>query len=209
MMDINISSNIEKVMRNMDKAGRKQIPMALASTLTTLAFKAMEEEKKQARRKLDRPTPFTISGFKYKKATKKTLTALVYINKGDTQRKYMQFAINGGVSKATSGAMIHPASSTKLNKYGNMPRNYAKKVLAKKDKFFSGVPKGMEGQENAGIWQRYGKKKNPRIRMVAQWRKSRTYQAKFPFYEIAGKIVAGRANDTFNKAFARAMKTAR
>ena len=208
-MNINITSNVKSLQRGLSKIEKKQVPFAIASTLTSLAFQAMEEEKKQARRKLDRPTPFTIKGFRYKKATKKTLTALVYIDKGATARKYMQFAINGGVSKASSGALIHPASSTKLNKYGNMPRNYAKKVLAKKDKFFSGVPKGMEGQENAGIWQRYGGKKHPRIRMVAQWRKSRTYQAKFPFYEIAGKIVAGRANDTFNKAFARAMRTAR
>ena len=207
-MDIKITDNVKALQRGLGKVEKKQIPMALAATLTTLAFKSMEEEKRQAPRLLDRPTPHSIRGFKFKKATKKTLTSLVYVNDGDTSRKYMQFAIHGGVSRANRGALIHPTANTKLNKYGNITRNYAKKVLAK-PKFFSGVPNGIGGQENAGIWQRYGGKKNPRIRMVAQWRKSRTYQAKFPFYEIAGKIVAGRANDTFNKAFARAMRTAR
>ena len=81
--------------------------------------------------------------------------------------------------------------------------------MANKAKFFSGVPNGMEGQENAGIWQRYGGKKNPRIRMVAQFRKQRGYQAKFPFYEIAGKIVVGRANKVFNQQFERAMLSAK
>ena len=170
----------------------------------------MQEEKQQAPKYLDRPTPHTIKGFKYKprKVSKKKLEAFVYVEGGDKERKYMQFPIHGGTAKAKRRALIHPTANTKLNKYGNMPRNYAKKVLAK-PKFFSGVPRGMEGQDNAGIWQRYGGKKNPRIRMVAQWRKTRGYQAKFPFYEIAGKVVAGRANRVFNQQFERAMLSAK
>ena len=207
-MQLSISSNIKKVQRGMDKAARKQIPFAIAQTLTKLAYEAMQEEKTQPPRHIDRPTPFTAKGYRYKKANKKTLTALVYVDKADTERKYMQFPIHGGTAKAKRRALIHPTANTKLNKYGNMPRNYAKKVLAK-PKFFSGVPRGMEGQDNAGIWQRYGGKKNPRIRMVAQWRKTRGYQAKFPFYEIAGKVVAGRANRVFNQQFERAMLSAK
>ena len=208
-MELSISSNIKKVQRGMDKAARKQIPFAIAQTLTKLAYEAMQEEKAQTPRHIDRPTPFTAKGYRYKKANKKTLTALVYVDKADTERKYMQFPIHGGTAKGKRRALVHPTANTKLNKYGNIPRNYVKKAMANKAKFFSGVPKGMEGQDNAGIWQRYGGKKNPRIRMVAQWRKTRGYKAKFPFYEIAGKIVAGRANRVFNQQFERAMLNAK
>ena len=209
-MDLSISSNIKAVERGLDKAARKQIPFAVAQTLTKLAYEASQEEKKQTPRHIDRPTPFTAKGYRYKKANKKTLTAWVYVDGGDTKRKYMRFAIHGGVSRPKAGgALVHPTKNTKLNKYGNLPRNYVKKALANKAKFFSGVPKGMEGKENEGIWQRYGGKRNPRIRMVAQWKPSRKYVAKFPFYEIAGQVVVGRANKIFNKQFERAMLSAK
>jgi len=216
-MDLSISSNIKAVSRGLDKAAKKQIPFAVAQTLTALAFEAMQEERKQASKHIHMPKPFTVKSFLYKpkKVNKKKLEAWVYVNKADTERKYMKFLIHGGISRGKGGrALLHPTTHTKLNKHGNMPgdklhRKTVVKSLAKKAKFFSGIPKGMAGQENNGIWQRYGKKKHPRIRMVAQWKPSRKYVAKFPFYEIAGQVVVGRANKIFNKQFERAMLSAK
>jgi hypothetical protein len=208
-MQLNITTNINSIQRGLSKTAKRQVPFAIASTLTKLAFEAMKEEKQQALNYLDRPTPFTISGIKYKAANKKNLMALVYIDSASSSRSYMKYAIDGGVSRPKKSALVHPSSNSKLNKYGNLPRNYVKKALANKAKFFSGVPKGMQGDEDSGIWQRYGPRNNQRIRMVAQWRKSRGYQAKFPFYEITGDVVFGRANAIFNKQLAYAMATAR
>ena len=208
-MQLNITTNINSIQRGLSKTAKRQVPFAIASTLSALAFQAMEEEKKQAKKYLDRPAPFTISGIKYKAANKKNLMALVFIKEATTKRAYMKYAIEGGISRAKKTAMVHPASSSKLNRYGNFPQNYVKTALKNKDKFFSGVPKGMTGDQNSGIWQRYGTKNNKKIRMVAQWRKTRSYQAKFPFYEITGDVVFGRANAIFNKQLAYAMATAR
>jgi len=208
-MNLNITTNIKSIQRGLSKTAKRQVPFAIASTLTQLAFQAMQEEKQQASKYLDRPTPFTIKGFRYKKANKRNLMSLVYIDSADSKRSYMKYSIEGGVSRPKKSALVHPAKNSKLNKYGNLPRNYVKKALANKAKFFSGVPKGMQGNDNSGIWQRYGTKNNQRIRMVAQWRKSRSYQARFPFYEITGDVVFGRANAIFNKQLAYAIRTAK
>ena len=208
-MNLNITTNIKSIQRGLSKTAKRQVPFAIASTLTQLAFQAMQEEKQQAPKYLDRPTPFTIKGFRYKKANKRNLMSLVYIDSADSKRSYMKYSIDGGVSRPKKSAMIHPAKNSKLNKYGNLPRNYVKKAMANKAKFFSGVPKGMQGDDNSGIWQRYGTKNNQRIRMVAQWRKSRSYQSRFPFYEITGDVVFGRANAIFNKQLAYAIRTAK
>ncbi len=204
-MQLSISDNIDKVAKNLSKTQRKQVPFAIAQTLTKLAYEASQEEKKQAPRHMDRPTPYTVKGFRYRKANKRSLEALVYVQ----DREYMDFTVHGGRATPRGRALVHPARNSKLNKYGNMPRRYVSKALANKQKFFSGIPKGMVGQENAGIWQRYGRGKNQRIRMVAQWKPSRRYQAQFPFYEIAGQVVAGRANKIFNQQLERALRTAR
>ena len=208
-MNLNITTNIKSIQIGLSKTAKRQVPFAIASTLTQLAFQAMQEEKQQAPKYLDRPTPFTIKGFRYKKANKRNLVSEVYIDGAAANRSYMKYSIDGGVSRPKKSAMIHPAKNSKLNKYGNLPRNYVKKAMANKAKFFSGVPKGMQGDDNSGIWQRYGTKNNQRIRMVAQWRKSRSYQARFPFYEITGDVVFNRANAIFNKQLAYAIRTAK
>ena len=208
-MQLNITTNINSIQRGLSKTAKRQVPFAIASTLTKLAFEAMKEEKQGAPKYLDRPTPFTVKGFRYKKANKRNLMSEVYIDGAAANRSYMKYSIEGGISRPKKSALVHPAKNSKLNKYGNLPRNYVKKALANKAKFFSGVPKGMQGDENSGIWQRYGPRNNQRIRMVAQWRNTRSYQAKFPFYEITGDVVFGRANAIFNKQLAYAMATAR
>ena len=208
-MNLNITTNIKSIQLGLSKTAKRQVPFAIASTLSALAFQSMEEEKKQAKKYLDRPAPFTISGIKYKAANKKNLMSLVFIKEATTKRAYMKYAIEGGISRAKKTAMVHPASGSKLNRYGNFPQNYVKTALKNKDKFFSGVPKGMTGDQNSGIWQRYGTKNNRKIKMVAQWRKSRSYQAIFPFYKITGDVVFNRANAIFNKQLAYAIRTAK
>ena len=204
-MELSITNNINSIARGLSK----QVPFAMAKTLTKLAFKAMMEEKRQAPRYLDKPTPFTISGFKYKKATKRNLTSLVYVASADTNRAYMKYAIEGGIKKAAGRSMLHPTANTKLNKYGNIPRKYLKTSLANKAKFFVGIPDGMSGQENYGLWERHGGKKGKRIKMMATFVKSRRYTAKMPFYRITQDVIDKNANNIFNQEFNEAMRSAR
>ena len=209
-MELSITNNINSIARGLSKQAKKQVPFAMAKTLTKLAFKAMKEEKRQAPRYLEKPTPFTIRGFKYKKATKRNLISLVYVL--DKNTKYMNYAIEGGVKKAAGRSMLHPTANTKLNKYGNIPRKYLANSLDNKAKFFVGIPDGMSGQENYGLWQRHGGKKgkrNHRIKMMATFVKSRRYTAKMPFYRITQEVIDKNANNIFNQEFNEAMRSAR
>ena len=209
-MELSITNNINSISRGLTKQAKRQVPFAMAQTLTKLAFKAMMEEKRQAPRYLDKPTPFTIGGFKYKKATKRNLISLVYVL--DKNTKYMKYAIEGGIKKAAGRSMLHPTANTKLNKYGNIPRKYLAKSLANKAKFFVGIPDGMSGQENYGLWERHGGKKgkrNHRIKMMATFVKSRRYTAKMPFYRITQEVIDKNANNIFNQEFNEAMRSAR
>ena len=56
-MDLNITTNINSIQRGLSKTAKRQVPFAIASTLTKLAFEAMKEEKQGAPKYLDRPTP--------------------------------------------------------------------------------------------------------------------------------------------------------
>ena len=209
-MELSITNNINSIARGLTKQAKKQVPFAMAKTLTKLAFKAMMEEKRQAPRYLEKPTPFTIRGFKYKKATKRNLISLVYVL--DKNTKYMNYAIEGGVKKAAGRSMLHPTANTKLNKYGNIPRKYLANSLDNKAKFFVGIPDGMSGQENYGLWQRHGGKKGKRkhrIKMMATFVKSRRYTAKMPFYRITQEVIDKNANNIFNQEFNEAMRSAR
>ena len=124
-------------------------------------------------------------------------------------RDYMRLAIFGGIALPDGKALTHPTVNTRLNRYGNITRNYVSQSLAKKAKFFSGVPRGIVGEQNAGLWERYGGRKSPKIKMVVHYRNSRRYTAKFPFYEIAGNVIKMRSNKIFNEQFNRAMLSAR
>ena len=211
-MELSITNNINSIARGLSKQAKRQVPFAIAETLTKLAFKAMMEEKRLAPRYLDKPTPFTIRGFKYKKATKRNLTSLVYVQDADSKRSYMKYAIEGGVKKPAGRSMLHPTANTKLNRYGNIPRKFLKTSLANKSKFFVGIPDGMSGQENYGLWERHGGKKGKRkhrVKMMATFVKSRRYTAKMPFYRITQDVIDKNANNIFNKEFNEAMRTAR
>ena len=220
-MDINITSNVKSLQRGLSKIEKKQIPFAIAKTLQSLAFEGMTESKRQAKRVLDRPTPYTLKGFMYKpkKAKKKNLESMVYIADAANSRKYMKYAIEGGVASKPGKSLPHPTANTRLNKYGNINRNLVKKAISGSEyvtskktgkrykKYFIGTPKGSSGDDSSGIWERYGR--NNKIKMVVKWRKSRKYQAKLPFYDITRKIVARRTSAIFNEEFTKAMRTAR
>ena len=211
-MEISISDNINKISRGLSKKAKRQLPFAISQTLNKLAFEAQKEEKKQAPKYLHKPTPFTLAGFRYKKSNKRNLTSLVYVDAGDRRRAYLKFAIVGGESKPKNRVLLHPTANTKLNKYGNIPRNYLKNKLANKTKFFLGTPKGMQGKDNYGLWERHGGKRGgqkQRLRMMATFVDSRRYSAVFPFYRITEGVVKAKANIIFNREFDKAMKTAR
>ena len=103
----------------------------------------------------------------------------------------------------------------KPNKFGNIPRGKIDRLLADKDKYFSGTPKGSKG--GAGIWQRMpanskrakSKNKGGRVRMVIAWEPKAQYSPRFPFRQIVNKTVKTNFRLRFETSIKQALASAR
>ena len=143
-----------------------QINFAMANSINKTLVEAQKSTKENFENKLDNPTPFTISGVQYRKATKQSGEGQLYIEK--KRAEYMKYILFGGVRKPKTKALRGVTKSTPLNKYGNITKDKVGKLLANKTKYFSGKPKGGKGL-HAGIYERMGRKGRVKIRPIIFW----------------------------------------
>jgi len=205
---ISVKSNIDQVVKGLSKVQRKQVPFATSVALNDTAFGLQKEIKRQMPKKLDRPTPWTISGVQVKKSTKKKLVAVVYMAGADglpkqnaDRNKYMKYQVNGGTRTPKKSKIPVPyTKNMRLNKYGNMPRNKIKSLVAKPDVFVGNV-KGVEG-----IWQRT---RNSGIKLMVGFEDTATYRGRFPFNRIGEGFSLNKFTPNFTRALTRALATAR
>ena len=220
-MQISIESDVKELTKSLNRIQRKQIPFATSKALNTLAFDVRKTLQDGLDVYLDRPTPYTKRGVQVEKSTKKKLVAEVGFRsksfgkgKGSTtQASYMKRQIEGGTRKARSKAIPVPVpKNLKTNKYGSIVRGKIQKLLADKDKYFSGIPKGIS--DAPGIWQRMpanSKRKKPggKIRMVIAWEPKADYSKRFPFKRIVETTVRTNFSKRFDYELREALKTAR
>lgn len=151
-MQISIQVESKHVTDALNDVARRQMPFALARTLTAVAGDVQAHLKRQLPVAFDRPTPFTERGIFMQRAEKTNLTATVYFpnsqeQRGRGQREYLQ----PGVKTATyarmqkkteylltrmgflpTGWVTVPGryiTDGKLDGYGNMPGSYYKQVV--------------------------------------------------------------------------------
>lgn len=206
---ISVKSNIADVTKRLSKIQRKQIPFATSVALNDTAFGLQKEIKRQMPQKLDRPTPWTISGVQVKKSTKKNLTAVVYMAGADglpkqnaDRNKYIKYQVNGGTRTPKKSKIPVPyTKNMKLNKYGNMPRNKVKSLVARPDVFVGNV-KGVEG-----IWQR--NKRNDSIKLLVAFEPVAHYSKRLPFNRIGEGFSMNKFTPNFTRALVRALASAR
>ena len=113
----NIKGDMKPIIKHLNKTQKKQIPFAAAQAINSTLFNIMKAEKAQLQKKLDRPTPFTLSAFKINKAKKTKLIGDIHIQ--PERYKYLKYQIEGGTRSATNIGV--PTVNAKLNKYGNIP----------------------------------------------------------------------------------------
>ena len=221
-MQISVKTDVKELTKSLNRIQRKQIPFATSRAINTLAFDVRKTLQDGLDLHLDRPTPYTKRGVQVEKSTKKKLVAEVgfrskTFGKGQgstTQASYMKRQIEGGTRKARSKAIPVPVpKNLKTNKYGSIVRGKIQKLLADKDKYFSGVPKGIS--DAPGIWQRMPanskRKKNRggKIRMVIAWEPKTQYSKRFPFKRIVETTVKTNFRKRFDFELREALKTAR
>ena len=193
-MNINISDNINETIRDLDRY-KRNIPFAASKAINDLAFKISRQVMPKEADDIfeGKATPFTKRGFKYTKSDKRNLTAWVFIDKA--QNDYMKFMVQGGTRFPKKRAILVSTKQSKLNSYGNIPRGTLNQMINDRTKFFAGIPKGRQGANYEGIWERYGRGKDgQRIRMVAKYTDKAGYQPLFPFGTIANTVVFSRSD---------------
>ena len=207
-MEVVIKSNIDQVVKGLSRIQRKQIPFATSVAINDTAFGLQKEIKRQMPTKLDRPTPWTVSGVLVRKSKKTDLEAFVYMagarglpKESVDRNQYMKYQVNGGTRYPKKTKIPVPSKNLKVNKYGNMPRNKIKSLVKQKDVFVGNV-KGIDG-----IWQR--NKKDNGIKLLVGFENNADYRPRLPFNRIGQGYTASKFTPNFQRALARALASAR
>lgn len=205
-MDISIKDDIKQVRKELTRIQRKQIPFATSQAINDVAFSSQKALKVQAQQKLDRPTPFTLRGFRVRKATKNKLYGQVYIN--PIVARYLIHQIKGGTAPKAAVPV-----NIRLNKYGNIP-NRRKGIIKKPEQFVDTI------QGVYGIWERgsisnkgnfstKGKARKSSLRLLAVLDQPVSYDKKFPYFKIVNGIVKNKFRKQIDIRLKRAFATAR
>lgn len=174
-MTFSVSIDLEPIRKQLNNLERKQIPFATSQALNDVAYGAVQEVKRQAPTKLDRPTPYTLKGFRYRKSTKRDLVSSVFID--SNRYKYLRYQIEGG-TRNNSGKGTAVPVNIKLNKYGNIPGR-RKGIIKKKSQFIGNV------RGKPAIWERSKKG----LKLLAVIKTHVTYKKRLPFNNIVRQYV--------------------
>jgi len=140
---LSVRSNVREIEGKLDDLGRKQLPFAASQAVNRLAPQAIADLKIEMSRVFDRPTPYTLNAFAWKKATKRSMSAEIFARdfagKGTPGWKYLTPEVFGGAramkrferalgAKFGSGQSV-PGRGADLNQYGNISQGQIEKLL--------------------------------------------------------------------------------
>ena len=206
-MNIDVSSNIAQVTKNLTKIQKDQLPFATSMALNNVANEVAYAVTKQMEYELDRPTPFTLKAFmtssgKFngKRATKRSLYAVV--ESKPIQAEYLKYQVYGGTRMPKKRTVAVPTRNARLNRYGNIANR--KRGLIRNSKQFVGEIKGIEG-----IWERTGGKRSPGVKLIHAFEPTVQYRKRFNPFRAAEKVVQRKFGTILAHAIRYATATAR
>lgn len=126
-MRIDVSSNMRAVLEWTAELGR-QLPFAVAKSLTETARDVQLSTPKLLQQELDKPSPFTESGTYLKPARKDNLESEVGFK--PRQAGYLWWQVEGGSREPDNKALRLP-SVVQLNQYGNVPAGLIRQLIAR------------------------------------------------------------------------------
>lgn len=144
---IKLTFDTKLLKQRFDAIGSKQLPFAMALTLTRTAQVMQTHEKIEAKFAFDRPTKFTLESVFIRGATKRNLEAFIFLrdeaSKGTPPVKYLAPEVYGGqrrvkrFERALQAAGILgrdeatvPGQLAKLNQYGNITAGTITQILS-------------------------------------------------------------------------------
>ena len=155
MPSVSVKSNVDQVVGWNNRFLRDQVPFAASVALNKTAFDMRQAEVENLFKVFDGVTPFTKGGMRYAKATKRSLTASVYVEPDARQDYLLPFDKGGKHFIGSKRGLIEPKGA-RVNQYGNLPRNALANAKAKPNVFI-----GPAGAKHVnGVWQRTKAKKD-------------------------------------------------
>jgi len=219
---INIKADVVRVSKALSEFEHRQLPFAIARTVTELARQTQAAERSAMPRVFDKPTPFTINSVGMTAAKKALPIASVFIK--DKAAQYLSpFEFGGRQFLGAKPADLVPVNA-KANAYGNLPRGSIRKLLARPD-CFRGKVKGRGGELIDGIWQRptpaaaapvRGRRKvdrlanhTGRLRLLVAFHKPVETRKRLNFGGRAEQLVSREFGGVFDANLRKAVATAR
>ena len=156
----NIKGDLKGIKKHLNRTQKKLLPKATVNAINKTLFQIMKAEKAQMVKKLDRPKPWTLKGFKINMAKPNK-----WIIKGDISIQtnrwwYLKWVVDGGTKRGELGVPIK--GNAVLNAFGNIPgKGYGKKRYAKGKNQFRATINGVDG-----VWLKTGGKRNPKLKLM-------------------------------------------
>lgn len=147
MLNIDVQLDIASLKRRLGEIDDRHVRFATAAALTWVARDAWLEVERILPQVFDRPTPQTMRGIRYYKATKQLLVSEVkvtdYTDKSQPPISWLGHEIYGGgrpykriellLTRAgilPAGQFVAPGKGARLDSYGNMSRGQVQQILA-------------------------------------------------------------------------------
>lgn len=149
MINIQIRG-LDSLMRGFDQAATRQMPFAMAKSLTQVAGLAKTAAREEMQRVFDRPTNFTLNAQRVISATRNNLESVVWFKdvKPFARHHYLEPQVYGGNRPQKSfehrlqsrgilpsGWLVTPAAGARLDGFGNMSRGQIVEILSYFDSF--------------------------------------------------------------------------
>lgn len=194
LFSINVSSEIRRFQKTIDKTMRDQIPFAVSAAINETAKKVKISELKGFASSLHKPTPFTMNSMGIVFAKKKKWEATIFVK--DIQAAYLAPSEDGGkqvllpVLAPTNSFVLTPKAKRILNQYDNLPRNKISQ-LKKQNGIFVGTIKFKNGDSIEGVWQRpsrsgaVNKNKGNAPILLVRFTKPKDIQKRLKYQQIA------------------------
>lgn len=219
--ELNMRADFDGIARTLNDAQRKQLPFAVATTLTALANIVRDDERDNMFRTFVSPTPFTLNSIGVIPARKTRQVATVFVK--DIAAAYLMPYEFGGVHKLAGRALLNP-KDIPLNQYGQLPRGTLAKLKNDPNVFIGSITFRKSGDTVSGVWQRpplaqqkatRGRKKGVPapaqvgLKLLIRFGEALPVREHLDFRKRANAIVRRHFQTEFRKALAYAMSTAR
>lgn len=205
---IEFKTNIDEQTHFLSSFKQKQVPYAVATALNNTAFQAKKEWQEELPRVLDRPTKYTVSGWRVKKA-KKSKELVVRVEAMEDQERYLLVHVEGG--RVVRNQLI-PLKGVPLTKHGGVRRKFIKNNKRSKKIFFGkvfGKDREKGGSSGVtGVWQR-NKNNKKRPKLLGAVSKKIHYKKRLGFQVFMHQRASEIFDSEMQKALLNAWATAK